>query len=175
MTLTRILLEEAETTYATAERLFLRVTNAELSWRPAQGSNWMTMGQLLMHCAAYGCGKAIQGFVRGDWGLPENKEAGNSDADLHVPPAEALPAFESVDQALELLAQDRKLALTCIADSNEADLLTRRLTAPRGGPETPLFQHLLRMIEHLAQHKGQLFYYLKLMGKDVRTSNLWGV
>ena len=30
------------------------------------------------------------------------------------------------------------------------------------------------MIAHLAQHKGQLFYYLKLMGKDVKTDDLWG-
>jgi uncharacterized damage-inducible protein DinB len=37
-----------------------------------------------------------------------------------------------------------------------------------------LFEHLLRMIAHLAQHKGQLFYYLKLMGKEVNTSDLWG-
>ncbi len=30
------------------------------------------------------------------------------------------------------------------------------------------------MIEHLKQHKGQLFYYLKLQGKPVNTSDLWG-
>jgi hypothetical protein len=30
------------------------------------------------------------------------------------------------------------------------------------------------MIRHLAQHKGQLFYYLKLMGRDVDSSDLWG-
>ena len=43
-----------------------------------------------------------------------------------------------------------------------------------GGPEMCLFQRPLRMIAHLAQHKGQLFYYLKLMGKDVKTSDLRG-
>jgi len=31
------------------------------------------------------------------------------------------------------------------------------------------------MIAHLVQHKGQLFYYLKLMGKDVSTADLWNV
>ncbi len=174
MTLTRILLEEADATYAITQKLFRRVTNGELSWRPAQGNNWMTIGQLLMHCAGYGCGKAIQGFVRGDWGLPEGIKAGDLAAVEHVPPAAALQAVASVDQALELLAEDRKLSLSCIAETNEADLLTLRLVAPWGGSEAPLFQHLLHMIEHLAQHKGQLFYYLKLMGKDVHTSDLWG-
>jgi uncharacterized damage-inducible protein DinB len=48
------------------------------------------------------------------------------------------------------------------------------ICAPWGGPECTLFQHLLHMVDHLAQHKGQLFYYMKLMGKDVNTSDLWG-
>jgi uncharacterized damage-inducible protein DinB len=56
----------------------------------------------------------------------------------------------------------------------EAELLANRFTAPWGGSELSLFQHLLLMIAHLAQHKGQLFYYLKLMGKDLNTSDLWG-
>lgn len=28
----------------------------------------MSLGQLLMHCSSFGCGKAIQGFVTGEWG-----------------------------------------------------------------------------------------------------------
>jgi len=47
--------------------------------------------------------------------------------------------------------------------------------SPWGGPEVTLFQHLYHMIGHLGQHKAQLFYYLKLMGKDVNTGDLWGV
>ena len=31
------------------------------------------------------------------------------------------------------------------------------------------------MVEHLATHKAQLFYYLKLQGKDVDTMHLWGM
>jgi hypothetical protein len=31
------------------------------------------------------------------------------------------------------------------------------------------------MVGHLAQHKGQLFYYLKLQGKPVNTAHLWGM
>jgi len=81
----------------------------------------------------------------------------------------------SVGQALDLLAADRRLALSWIEAAGEASLLERRVAAPWGGPEISLFQQLLRMIAHLAQHKGQLFYYLKLMGKDVKTGDLWGV
>lgn len=45
--------------------------------------------------------------------------------------------------------------------------------APWGGPERTLFQHCYEMIWHLGQHKGQLFYYLKIQGKDVNTIHLW--
>jgi hypothetical protein len=31
------------------------------------------------------------------------------------------------------------------------------------------------MIGHLAQHKAQLFYYLKLQGKPVHTGHLYGM
>jgi uncharacterized damage-inducible protein DinB len=38
-----------------------------------------------------------------------------------------------------------------------------------------LGHRLLSMVLHITQHKGQLFYYLKLMGKPVNTSDLWGM
>jgi uncharacterized damage-inducible protein DinB len=172
MTLKEVLLEEARTTYDITEKLFRRVADNELSWKPPTGSNWMTVGQLLRHCAEFGCGKAIQGFVSGEWDLSESP--GIPDAGMHVPSASALPFVESVGQALALLADDRSLSLRCLAGVEERDLLSRRLTAPWGGSELSLFQHLLMVIEHLAQHKGQLFYYLKLMGRKLETADLWG-
>ncbi|MFH0992684.1 MAG: DinB family protein [bacterium] len=174
ITMKRVLLEEAKTTYAITEKLFRRVTDADLLWKPTTGKNWMTLGQLLMHCANFGCGKAIQGFVKGDWGMPEAVEPVDLNAEQHVPPVAMLPSVENVKQALELLMNDRNLALRCIEETEEADLLARRFTAPWGGSEASLFQHLLLMIAHLAQHKGQLFYYLKLMENDLSTSDLWG-
>jgi len=174
MTLTQVLLDEVESVYTVTERLFRRVADDELSWTPTAGRNWMTVGQLLMHCASFGCGKAVRGLVTGDWGLPTSKGGDALSSDVHVQPAAALPSVVSVAQALELLAHDRALAVSCIQSAGEEDLLGRQVTAPWGGPQVSLFHQLLRMIAHLAQHKGQLFYYLKLQGKDVSTSDLWG-
>jgi uncharacterized damage-inducible protein DinB len=174
MGLNDMLLREAEDTYLITGKLFRRVTDNELSWKPATGKNWMTIGQLMMHCASFGCGKAIQGFVKGDWGLPEGTRLEDLAAENHLPLAAELPSVESVEQAVRLLKDDRDLALSCIAEANDGELLGKTFPAPWGGPELPLFHHLLRMIAHLAQHKGQLFYYLKLMGKQVDTKDLWG-
>ena len=175
MTLTDVLLEEARATYGICERLFRRVADADLPWTPSTGGSWMSVGQLLMHCASFGCGKAIRGFVDGDWDMPESSESGDPASEAHVPPAAALPSVTSVEQALGLLAEDRALAERCIAAAGEQNLLSRRVAAPWDASEAPLFQQLLRMIAHLTQHKGQLFYYLKLMGRDVNTGDLWGV
>lgn len=171
MTLTQVLLAEAEADYAIAERLFRRVADGELEWTPPAGRDWMTVGQLLMHCACFGCGKAVQGFVTGKWPVAAQSEK----VDIHVPPPAVLPTVHSVQEALDLLEEDRRLTLSCIAAAGEPNLLVRRITAPWGGRELSLFQQLLEGLKHLAQHKGQLFYYLKLMGKDVNTGDLWGV
>jgi hypothetical protein len=170
MTLTRVLLDEAEGTYAVVERLVRRVADDELSWKPSEGHDWMTMGQLLMHLGSFGCGKAVRGFVKGEW----PGEARSDDPETHVPSPAALPTVSSVREALELLLEDRRVTLSCIAAAGESNLSARRITAPWGGRELSLFQQLLEMLKHLAQHKGQLFYYLKLMGKTVDSRDLWG-
>lgn len=170
-----ILLNEAETVYIVTKNLFALVSNDELQWMPESGKNWMTVGQLLMHCASFGCGKAVQGFVKGDWGLPEGSKIEDLNEEDHVPPQSVLPGVENIEEASKLLEEDRKLTISCISDVDESELLTRSLTAPWGGRELTLFEHLLQMVAHLNQHKGQLFYYLKLMGKNVNTKDLWGV
>lgn len=174
MTLKDILLKEAETAYVITENLIHRVSNNELTWIPPMGKNWMTVGQLLMHCAKYGCGQAIQGFVKGDWGMPEGTKIEDLDVENHMPSQTILPSVESVEEAIALLKKDKKLALSCIAEVDENKLFDKVFVAPWGGPELFLFQHLQNMIAHLVQHKGQLFYYLKLMGNDVSTKDLWG-
>jgi len=174
ITLKEVLLDQVDSAYQITEKLFQRVDDNELSWMPSTGKNWMSLGQLLMHCANYGCGKAVQGFTTGDWDFPESSESNSSESAEHIPPAEMLPSVESVDEALSLLKADWGLAQRCIAETDEAEFLTKKIIAPWGGPEIFLFQHLLLMIAHLAQHKGQLYYYLKLMGKDVNTADLWG-
>jgi hypothetical protein len=175
MTLKDILLNETETVYNITEKLFALISNNELLWTPSIGKNWMTIGQLMMHSANFGCGRAIQGFVKGDWGLPEGTKMEDLNTENHIPPQTELPSVESVEQALELLENDKKLALNCIAEADETKFLDKAFVAPWGGPEFTLFQHILHMIAHLVQHKGQLFYYLKLMGKNVSTKDLWGV
>lgn len=174
MNLTELLKAEAEFMYATTEKLFTLVDNDKLGWKPATGSNWMTVAQVLHHCTN-SCGAGIKGFVSGDWGLPPGTKFEDMPPEAMLPPAEKLPAVKSVDEALKLLAEDKKTAMKFLSEAGEANLLSKTSTAPWGGPKATLFQHLSHMIGHLGQHKGQLFYYLKLQGKKVSTQELWGM
>lgn len=174
MNWTELLKTEAATAFTTAERLLDKVDAESLEWKPATGANWMTVGQLLMHLSE-GCGGGCRAFLTGDWGLPEGARIEDLTAEEMLPPAERLPAIESVEAARLRIAADRELTFLMIDQAGEETLGTKQMAAPwTPGVVRPLGWHFLQMIQHLDRHKAQLFYYLKLQGKPVRTPDLWG-
>ncbi len=144
-----------------------------LDWKPATGGNWMTTGQLLKHITE-ACGGAFRGFVTGDWGLPDGTDLSELSPEEMLPPAEAMPAIGSVAEAKRALSDDRRLALATLAKLTAQDL-EKPTPAPWDPTELLLGHRLLQMVEHLKQHKAQLFYYLKLQGEPVNTGDLWGM
>lgn len=169
ITLTELLKNEAEGVYHATEGLFKEVDKDKLGWKPTSGNNWMTTGQLLHH-ATSACGFCVKGFVTGDWTTP-----GGGDGTGMEPTADKMPAVKSVDEAMKLLAEDKQTCMKYIVEAGEQNLLTKKSAAPWGGLERTLFQHLSHMILHLSQHKGQLYYYLKLQGQPVHTGHLYGM
>ncbi|HRJ77805.1 MAG: hypothetical protein HPKKFMNG_00794 [Planctomycetes bacterium] len=160
---------EIEATYAATEGLIKLVDTSNLNWRPTTGKNWMTVGQLLKHIPT-ACGFCIRGFVTGQWGMPDGADGSDM-----LPSAEKMPSVKNVEEALKELAADKKLALETLAKVSEKDLESKMIAAPWGGPPMPLGVHCHQMVGHLANHKAQLFYYLKLLGKDVNTMHLYGM
>ena len=176
---TELLTDAVEENYKVTDALMAMVDDDSLDWKPATGTNWMTTGQLLMH-VTNACGACFKGFVTGDWGMPEGMELGEGpegeDHGSMLPPAEAMPAVDSVARARELFAADKRVALDMLVQAGEDDLENRKLAAPWDpSREVRLGRHLLGMVIHLQSHKLQLFYYLKLQGKEVNTLHLWGM
>jgi len=170
-----LLENELEYLYRVTAGLFDQVDDGDLGWKPASGGNWMTTGQLLHHIAT-GNGPGFKGFVTGDWGMPEGLDLSEMAPEEMLPPAEKMPSVESVAQAKAMLAEDRALATEVLAGLREEELANRELAAPWAPADTfALGRHLLHSIRHTLQHKGQLFYYLKLQGKPVNTLHLWGM
>jgi uncharacterized damage-inducible protein DinB len=171
---TELLKTEIEVTFETTAKLLDKVDPDSLDWKPPNGSNWMTVGQLLKHITD-ACGAACQAFVTGDWGLPEGVKLEDLSPEEMLPPAEKMPTIESVGEAKKLLLEDKALALRMIDRAGENDLANKEMAAPWGpGVTLALGRHLLQMVQHLDRHKSQLFFYLKLQGKPVGTADLWG-
>lgn len=160
--------------YAATDKLMALVSDDELTWKPATGKNWMTLGQVLMHLTN-ACGYCCNAFLTGNWGPPEGVEIPEGAVEGLVP-AEALPTVDNVRAARDLLAADKQLALDAIATAGEDKLVGETVAAP-WCPECALTygEQFMGMLQHQMSHRHQLFYYLKLMDKDVNTMHLWGV
>jgi uncharacterized damage-inducible protein DinB len=174
MNWTEFLLKEIETVYAATVKLLDNVDEANLDWKPQTGSNWMTVGQLLRHITD-ACGAGCKAFVTEDWALPDGRKYEDLSPQEMIPPAEMLPAIQSVEEARRLLSADIALARQMVEQAGESDLCNRMIAAP-WTPSTPctLGWQMFQMVEHLDKHKSQLFYYLKLQGVPVDTADLWG-
>jgi hypothetical protein len=157
-----LLKSEAESTYGAAEGLMDLVDADKLAWKPEPGE-WMTTSELLRHLTN-ACGWCCERFVSDTWREVMEGKAPSPPTDV-----------ESVEEAKRLLVEDRALTLRLIEEAGEQALAERLVPAPWDPTPRPLGQHLLGMIAHLAQHKGQLFYYLKLQGKAVTTWTLYGI
>lgn len=169
------ILLEVEESYHATEGLMKRVDPATLDWKPSQENNWMTMGQLLQHTAT-ACGMGFKGFVTNDWGegMDQPAEADMKPEEM-LPPAEALPTAESVESALDILNQDKQTTLSTLESLSNEELATRTVSAPWDPRELILGVRLMQMVDHIKQHRAQLFYYLKLQGQPVTTWDFYGM
>lgn len=171
MNWTELLKREVDEAYRAAIGLITLVDDSELEWKPATGENWMTVGRLLKHMTT-ACGACCKGVLTGDWGFVE-EDMGGSPEDM-LPPAEKLPTSSSKAEALAELEADRTLALQMIDQAGEETLDTKHVDLPWGSSGTVGY-HFLDMIGHLKNHKSQLFYYLKLLGRPVNTHHFYGM
>jgi uncharacterized damage-inducible protein DinB len=168
-----LLEQQIEAAYSVTERLVRMFEEQDLSWKPADTNNWMTTGQLLLHLGQ-SCGVPMKGFTTGQWDMPSHSDIEAAEPATKLPPAEKLQSVNSIGEALELLAADRRLALEAVGRSSEQDLSFKPAPAPWDATPVNLGMRLLQMIDHLNQHKAQVFYYLKLQDKPVNTMHLYG-
>ena len=179
MNIGELLTKQVEDTYGATAGLVALVDDDRLSWKPQSGDNWMTTGQLLKHIET-ACGLIAQCFVTGDWAVlgkveAEMMEGEERDPSTGMYKAEALPATANKADTLAALEADKAAVLAAIAEAGEDRLASEESTAPWNPSPRSLGYNVLECLQHLASHKSQLFYYLKLQGKPVSTGDLWGM
>ncbi len=155
----------ADAAYRATDGLMGLCDDAGLAWKPATGANWMTTGQLLEHLLT-ACGFCADCFEKNRW--PDF-------GDDMLPAAEHLPTAGSVSAARVALAKDKELFLAAVRRAGESRLTTEKVTAPWNPTPYFLAQQMAFSVEHLIVHKAQLYYYLKLQGKQVHTGHLYGM
>lgn len=169
-----LLQKEIEHTYKAADGLLCLVDDDALDWKPTTGTNWMTTAQVMMHMTD-SCGTGLRGVITGDWGMPDGMDLNDMSPEEMLPPAEKMPAIGSVAEAKKLLADDKRTALEMLAKCSEDDLNNKPAPVPWDPSDMVMGHRFIGMIDHLKNHKSQLFYYLKLQGKQVHTGHLWGM
>lgn len=173
MNWTDLLENRTNEAYRATTGLLDLVKDTDLAWKPPAGSNWMTTGQLLEHMTT-ACGHCVACFVDGSW--PEFEGAGDGDGgDGMLPTASKMPTAKSVADARTRIVADHKVALAKIAAAGEKRLSTEQVAAPWNPTPQLLARQVLDMVGHLENHKAQLFYYLKQMGRPVHTGHLYGM
>jgi len=174
MTLIELLKTQIEDTYRAADALLGIVENADLNWKPSEGENWWTIGQLLRHMTV-SCGIWCKGFVTDVWDDADDVDYSKVPEGQQLPQADAYRSVENVAAARKALAADKVVALEVLAQTSSEELACKTAVAPWNPAPRILALRILDMIRHLESHKSQLYYYLKLMGKPVHTANLWGM
>jgi uncharacterized damage-inducible protein DinB len=163
---TKGLAQYTEGVYTATVGLIKMIPEGKLDWKPADENNWMTVAQLLEHLHM-ATGFCMNGFINDTWPDMPHEDM--------LPTAEKCPAVASIEEALEKLDADRKLAADLLANLSEEDFQSKMVSAPWDPTPKPLWLSLLNMVEHQVNHKASLFAYLKLMGVKVNTMHLYGM
>jgi uncharacterized damage-inducible protein DinB len=156
MTLTDALIAELAREAEATRRLFERMPEDELSWKPHPKS--MTLGQLAMHIA--GLARGIAQFI-----TPPAADV----------PTVPVPEAESVQQALDALDDSVAFAGRKLAEWGDDGLAAEfRMTS---GEQTLAAMPRLEwvrslMLNHAYHHRGQLTVYLRLL--DVPLPGIYG-
>lgn len=145
--------------------LIAKVPADRLDWRP--DPSFLTMGSVVRHVAET-VGEGLKAVMDGGWGIHFEGGGGG------LPPAEAFPSVRSVQEGLDLIDADWKLFEERFAKVDEKTLNAQVVKIPWMAPETTLAEYMLHTVEHLSNHRMQLFLYLRLIGLKVNTATLYG-
>lgn len=135
--------------------LIRRAPADKLDWRPADSV--MTLGQVLAHTAS-----SFTPVVQ--IALGEH---------VHPPEGATMPSA-TPDEALAIVAEHKAKLQEALAGLSDEEWLGRHVTLPWGMAGSLGYCGGIA-IDHAAGHRYQLFLYLKLLGQQLSTAELYGM
>lgn len=159
-TLTRLLLAKADEQLERAARLAALVPSDKIEWRPSPDA--LRVCDLLGHLL-----ECMSGFCAALYAVHPDQLA-------HFNELRKLPVNHccGIDEALSRMRDYRERIREGFAVLTDEELSGMIPTVFVSEGE-PLLTLLLGNLEHLINHKYQLFFYLKLLGIQVGTSDLY--
>ena len=160
MDLTRSLLLKIEEQIELTRQLLLMIPADKLEWRPIENS--FKVRELLGHLL-----EALAGFCAALYAVHPQELA-------HFLKLRDLPVNHccEIEEANQRIDEYEASIRTGFASISDEDLMLEIPTVFKQSGET-LITILLGNLEHLMNHKHQLFFYLKLLGLPLTSRNLY--
>ena len=151
--------------YKAARGLIQLTPENKLDFKPQEGV--MTIAQVLKHLT--GClGISFSMAVNNTW--PEMPAGENM-----LPPAEKLPRSNSAAEALEEIDRDWELLEKEMEKITDEEFANTKITVPWMPFPMTYQEYMMQGLEHLSNHRMQLFTWLKLSGEKLDTHHLYGL
>jgi uncharacterized damage-inducible protein DinB len=148
-----------------ATRGLMKLTPEEkLDFKPMDGL--MTIAQVLKHLTGT-LGASFSMAVHHSWpDIPEEEI---------LPPAEKLPKSNSVEEAVKEMDQDWELLKEELGKISDEKFNETKINVPWMPYPMTLLEYMMQAMEHLSNHRMQLFIWLKLSGEPLNTGHLYGM
>lgn len=142
------------------EQLFQLIPPDKIDWKPTEKS--FTLGQQIAHLSS-ALGVYARGISSGDWGFQSMRE--RFVLNRHTPSM-------NVDDAVRTLNESHMEFNRLIGSLSEDEFNNSEMDSPQLG-RVPRWRLAMLAVEHHINHKAEIFMYLKLLGVNVHTGNLY--
>lgn len=125
-----------------------------------------TVDQVIKHCVS-SLGSMASMAIHNSW--PKMSEE-----DM-LPPAEKAPKVNSIKEALAEIDQDWQQMKDELEKITDEEFNTKMTHAPWMPNPVTIAEIMMLALEHLSNHRYQLFIWLKLSGEKLNTMHLYGM
>ena len=92
-----------------------------------------------------------------------------------LPPAEKMEKSNSVEEALKEIDDDWELLKQEFEKITDGEFNGNKVKVPWMPFPMTLLEYMMQAMEHLSNHRMQLFTWLKLSGEKLHTGHLYGM
>jgi uncharacterized damage-inducible protein DinB len=157
-------LQFVEGIFKATRGLIQSTPDEKLEFKPKEGL--MTIAQVLKH-VSNALGESLSMAINNTW--PQIP------ADEMLPAAEKMPESTSAAEALKEIDHDWELLKQEFEKITDGEFNQNKINVPWMPQPMTYAEFMMQAMEHLSNHRMQLFIWLKLSGEALHTGHLYGM